>query len=111
MDFKPKFEGLRIEKYKSRNITAFGEDANRINKLLLCFILEGKLNLHINSQLFPVEKDSIIMLPPDTELSNISGSEKINFIVFYISLDFISTYSFLEVLWPVRKLNFNLLQK
>jgi hypothetical protein len=48
MDFKPKFEGLRIEKYKSRNITAFGEDANRINKLLLCFILEGKLNLHIN---------------------------------------------------------------
>ncbi|WP_407534680.1 helix-turn-helix domain-containing protein [Elizabethkingia miricola] len=107
MDFKPKFEGLSIKKYKSRNITAFGEDANRINKLVLCFILEGRLNLHINSQLFPVEKDSIIMLPPDTELSNISGSEKINFIVFYISLDFISTYSFLEVLLASEEIKFH----
>ncbi|AMR41821.1 helix-turn-helix transcriptional regulator [Elizabethkingia anophelis] len=107
MDIKPKFEGLHIENYKAGNVADFSKKASKINKLLLCFVLEGELNLYITSKPYLIEKNSIIMIPPDTDVAHISESENISLSVFFISLDFISTYSFLEVLLTSEEIKFN----
>ena len=47
------------------------------------------------------------MIPPDTDVAHISESENISLSVFFISIDFISTYSFLEVLLTSEEIKFN----
>lgn len=107
IDIKPKFEGLYIEKYKADEVDEFQNSSNKLNKLLLCFVSEGKLDLHINGLSFHIQEHAIIMLLPDTDLVNVSCSKDLELSVFYISLDFISTYSFLTVLLASDEIKFN----
>ncbi|MBV8326607.1 MAG: helix-turn-helix transcriptional regulator [Chryseobacterium sp.] len=107
MAIKPNFEGLFIKEYRADTIHEFQKKANKLNKLLLCFLSDGELNLSVNRQAFPLKKNSVIMLLPDTDLAKISGSEDLNLSVFFISLDFISTYSFLTVLLASDEIKFN----
>lgn len=107
IDIKPKFEGLYIEKYKADEVDEFQNRSNKLNKLLLCFVSEGKLDLHINGLSFHIQEHSVIMLLPDTDLVNVSCSKDLELSVFYISLDFISTYSFLTVLLASDEIKFN----
>lgn len=107
IDIKPKFEGLYIEKYKADGIAEFQKRSTKLNKLLLCFVSAGKLNLHINGLPFNIDDHSVIMLLPDTDLANVSCSDDLELSVFYISLDFISTYSFLTVLLASDEIKFN----
>lgn len=98
IDIKPKFEGLYIEKYKANDLTAFHKSAGNLNKLVLCFVSDGELTLQVNTSSFHMKSKSMVMLLPDTDLGPVSCSEPLNLTVFFISLDFISTYSFLTVL-------------
>ena len=98
IDIKPKFEGLCIERYTNTNITNLQKDASNLNKLLLCFVSNGELSLDINTIPFHIQNNATIMLLPDTNLTNVSSSNDLDLQVFFISLDFISTYSFLTVL-------------
>ncbi|WP_228428058.1 helix-turn-helix domain-containing protein [Chryseobacterium oncorhynchi] len=107
IDIKPKFEGLYIEEYKADNIHSFYKKASKLNKLLLCFVSSGELDLQINTFPFHIQTSSIIMLLPDTNLAGISCSDDLELSVFYISLDFISTYSFLTVLLASDEIKFN----
>ncbi|AZA85199.1 AraC family transcriptional regulator [Chryseobacterium lactis] len=107
MDIKPNFEGLCIEKYKASTLTDFHRSANKLNKLLLCFVSRGELKLQINGLYFHNKKDSVIMLLPDTTLADLSGSDDLDLNVFFISLDFISSYSFLTVLLASTEIKFN----
>ncbi|MGL6129553.1 helix-turn-helix domain-containing protein [Chryseobacterium artocarpi] len=107
IDIKPKFEGLYIEKYKADEIAEFQKRSTKLNKLLLCFVSAGKLNLHINGLPFHIDDHAVIMLLPDTDLANVSCSDDLELSVFYISLDFISTYSFLTVLLASDEIKFN----
>ncbi|MCJ7935891.1 MAG: helix-turn-helix transcriptional regulator [Chryseobacterium sp.] len=107
IDIKPNFEGLYIEKYKANQITEFQKRAGKLNKLLLCFLSDGELNLTINTLPFRIKKNSVVMLLPDTELTDVSGSEDLDWSVFFISLDFISSYSFLTVLLASEEIKFN----
>lgn len=107
IDIKPKFEGLYIEKYKADEVDEFQNSSNKLNKLLLCFVSEGKLDLHINGLSFHIQEHSVLMLLPDTDLVNVSCSKDLELSVFYISLDFISTYSFLTVLLASDEIKFN----
>ncbi|MGH1516800.1 helix-turn-helix domain-containing protein [Chryseobacterium sp. JK1] len=107
IDIKPKFEGLYIEKYKAHDIARFLKSANKLNKLLLCFVSYGELNLQINSFPFQIKRSSVMMLLPDTDLGEWSGSHDLEMSAFFISLDFISTYSFLTVLLASEEIKFN----
>ncbi|PKF76208.1 AraC family transcriptional regulator [Chryseobacterium sp. PMSZPI] len=107
MDIKPNFEGLCIEKYKASNIIEFRKNANRVNKLLLCFVSKGEMSIQSNEFLFHSKKNSVIMLLPDTDIINVSSNNELDFVVFFISLDFISTYSFLTVLLASDEIKFN----
>ncbi|MFP3833750.1 helix-turn-helix domain-containing protein [Chryseobacterium sp. SIMBA_028] len=107
IDIKPKFEGLYIEEYKADSIRHFYKKASRLNKLLLCFVSSGGMDLQINNFPFHIQSSSIIMLLPDTNLADISCSDDLELSVFYISLDFISTYSFLTVLLASDEIKFN----
>lgn len=98
IDIKPKFEGLCIERYTNTNITNLQKDASSLNKLLLCFVSNGELSLDINTIPFHIQNNATVMLLPDTNLTNVSSSNDLDLQVFFISLDFISTYSFLTVL-------------
>ena len=98
IDIKPKFEGLDIEKYKADQLTAFHKSASKLNKLVLCFVSDGELTLQINTFPFHIKSKSMVMLLPDTDLVAVSCSDHLDLTVFFISLDFISTYSFLTVL-------------
>ncbi|CAH0210622.1 helix-turn-helix transcriptional regulator [Chryseobacterium sp. Bi04] len=106
-DSKPNFEGLYIEKYKAASITGFQKKANKFNKLILCFLSEGKLSLTIHTLPFHSKKNAVIMILPDTELTDVSGSKDLELTVFFISLDFISTYSFLTVLLASDEIKFS----
>lgn len=107
IDIKPKFEGLCIEKYNAGSITEFYKKANKLNKLVLCFVSNGALDLSINTFSFPVKNHSVIMLLPDTDLAHASCSVTLDLTVFFISLDFISTYSFLTALLASDEIKFN----
>ncbi|UKB85943.1 helix-turn-helix transcriptional regulator [Chryseobacterium sp. MEBOG06] len=107
IDIKPKFEGLYIEKYKANDITKFQKSASRVNKLLLCFVSNGELNIQVNSFTFHIQSTSVVMLLPDTDLGTISCSNDVELSVFFISLDFISTYSFLTALLASDEIKFN----
>ena len=107
IDIKPKFEGLYIEKYKAHDIARFRKSASKLNKLLLCFTSSGELNLQINSFPFQIKSSSVVMLLPDTDLADCSGSDDLDLSIFFISLDFISTYSFLTVLLASEEIKFN----
>lgn len=107
IDIKPNFEGLYIEKYKTASITGFQKKAGKLNKLILCFLSDGELHLKINTLPFHIKKNAVLMLLPDTELADISGSHDLELTVFFISLDFISTYSFLTVLLASDEIKFS----
>lgn len=107
VDHKPKFEGLCIEHYKTSTISKFSKRAQKLNKLLLCFVSKGELNLRINTLPFHIKENSIIMLLPDTDLTDLSYSDDLELSVFYISLDFISTYSFLTALLASDEIKLN----
>jgi AraC-like DNA-binding protein len=107
IEIKPNFEGLCIEKYTLKKLSEFHRKAGNLNKLLLCFISNGSLDIQINALPFHVKPNSVIMLLPDTDLDNISGSHDLELSVFFISLDFISSYSFLTVLLASDEIKFN----
>lgn len=107
IEIKPNFEGLCIEKYTLNSLSEFHKKARNLNKILLCFVSNSTLDLHINALPFHVKANSIIMLLPDTDLENISGSDDLELSVFFISLDFISSYSFLTVLLASDEIKFN----
>ncbi|OCA78743.1 transcriptional regulator [Chryseobacterium contaminans] len=107
MEIKPNFEGLRIEKYSINSLSDFHTKAGKLNKLLLCFVSNGTLDLQINALPFHIQSNSTIMLLPDTDLGTISGSRDLEVSVLFISLDFISTYSFLTVLLASDEIKFN----
>lgn len=111
IEIKPNFEGLCIEKYTINTLTEFHAKAGNLNKLLLCFVSNGTLDLQINALPFHIQPNSIIMLLPDTNLGDISGSNDLELSVFFISLDFISTYSFLTVLLASDEIKFNPVMK
>lgn len=107
IEIKPNFEGLCIEKYTLNNLSEFRKKAGNLNKLLLCFVSEGTMDLQINKIPFHIQTDSMIMLLPDTALDAVSFSNTLELSVFYISLDFISSYSFLTVLLASDEIKFN----
>ncbi|MCS4302812.1 AraC family transcriptional regulator [Chryseobacterium sp. BIGb0232] len=107
IEIKPNFEGLYIQKYTLNNLSEFHRKAENLNKLLLCFVSKGTLDLQINTLPFHVKTNSILMLLPDTDLKNSSGSNELELSVFFISLDFISSYSFLTVLLASDEIKFN----
>nr|WP_315027911.1 AraC family transcriptional regulator [uncultured Chryseobacterium sp.] len=107
IDIKPNFEGLYIEKYTTDMIAEFHKNAHKLNKLLLCFTSSGEMNIRINDLKFQIKKDSMVMLLPDTDLSEISCTPDVDIIVFFISLDFISSYSFLTALLASEEIKFN----
>ena len=107
IEIKPNFEGLCIEKYTVNSLSEFHAKAKNLNKLLLCFVSNGILDLQANTLPFHIQSHSIIMLLPDTDLGDISGSDDLELSVFFISLDFISTYSFLTVLLASDEIKFN----
>lgn len=107
IDIKPKFEGLCIEKYNAGSITEFYKKANKLNKLVLCFVSNGALDLSINTFSFHIKSHSVIMLLPDTDLAHASCSNSLDLTGFFISLDFISTYSFLTALLASDEIKFN----
>lgn len=104
---KPNFEGLYIKKYTASELIWFRKRAHKLNKLLLCFVSDGEMRIRMNEVDFHIQKNSIIMLLPDTDLLDISGSNDLDFMVFFISLDFISTYSFLTALLASDEIKFN----
>lgn len=111
IDIKPNFEGLYIEKYTVNTLSEFHVKAGNLNKLLLCFVSNGTLDLQINNLPYNIQANSIIMLLPDTNLGEISSSNDLELSVFFISLDFISTYSFLTVLLASDEIKFSPVMK
>ncbi|UHO40792.1 helix-turn-helix transcriptional regulator [Chryseobacterium capnotolerans] len=111
MEIKPNFEGLCIERYTINSLSEFHTKAGNLNKLLLCFASNGTLDIQINALPFSIQANSIIMLLPDTDLGDLSGSLDLELSVFFISLDFISTYSFLTVLLASDEIKFNPVMK
>ncbi len=107
IEIKPNFEGLCIEKYTLNSLSKFRKKAGNLNKLLLCFVSEGTMDLQINKIPFHIQTDSMIMLLPDTALDAVSGGDTLELSVFYISLDFISSYSFLTVLLASDEIKIN----
>ncbi|MEJ5105222.1 helix-turn-helix domain-containing protein [Chryseobacterium sp. MYb328] len=107
IEIKPNFEGLYIQKYTLNSLSEFHRKAENLNKLLLCFVSKGTLDFQINTLPFHVKANSILMLLPDTDLKNSSGSNELELSVFFISLDFISSYSFLTVLLASDEIKFN----
>lgn len=107
IEIKPNFEGLCIEKYTLNSLSKFRKKAGNLNKLLLCFVSEGTMDLQINKIPFHIQTDSMIMLLPDTALDAVSGGDTLELSVFYISLDFISNYSFLTVLLASDEIKIN----
>lgn len=111
IEIKPNFEGLCIERYTTNSLSEFHTKAGNLNKLLLCFASNGTLDIQINALPFSIQANSIIMLLPDTDLGDLSGSLDLELSVFFISLDFISTYSFLTVLLASDEIKFNPVMK
>lgn len=111
IEIKPNFEGLCIERYTTNSLSEFHTKAGNLNKLLLCFASNGTLDIQINALPFSIQANSIIMLLPDTDPGDLSGSLDLELSVFFISLDFISTYSFLTVLLASDEIKFNPVMK
>lgn len=107
IDIKPTFEGLYIEKYKANDIKAFDKRAGKLHKLIFCFVSEGALDFQISTFPFKIGNNSVIMLLPDTDLADVSCSDDLDMTVFFISLDFISSYSFLTVLLASEEIKLN----
>ncbi|WP_228453121.1 hypothetical protein [Chryseobacterium sp. CH1] len=82
IDIKPNFEGLCIEKYTVNTLSEFHVKAGNLNKLLLCFVSNGTLDLQINNLPYHIQANSIIMLLPDTNLGDISSSNDLELSVF-----------------------------
>ncbi|ATN05067.1 AraC family transcriptional regulator [Chryseobacterium indologenes] len=107
LDIKPNFEGLYIEKYTTNTVSGFQQSAHKLNKLVLCFVSKGEISIRSNGCDFEVKKSSVMMLLPDTDVTDISYTNDLDFTVFFISLDFISTYSFLTVLLASDEIRFH----